>query len=547
MSHAARRALARFAPVPLALSMVLVARPGVGEEAGDVIFLEQGMSEADREVYSWTPMGSQLIPYSWFLALEDPETGALFRDDSVLGRYGFPPSLPASKSNPDGLPRGFVKDGNRDWFGLTCAACHSAEMTWEGKRIHIDGGPSTADIDGWGNALNAAMKWTRETPEAWERFQQRVLGDKPKAKHAEKLKEEFAAETDFRLAYGKRNGVKVVAGMGRHDSFGVLFNTAGAQALGIEENRFDRAAPVSLPHTWEVGETAQWNGFSSMVGLGKLGRDIGVALGVFSKTTVERKGGRVVYKTSIRTGNLPHLGRVGRKMESPDWPEFFPALDGDRVEAGKALFAEHCSECHGMAPTDPAVLVPLDEIGTDPAMALQFTRTMQATGPLEGVKEHLVAGEKFGAEVPAWQIMQNITIGILTSDPGALASEPGGAEAWLRKIEEVSGSDGSRQDELETYRARPLHGIWATAPFLHNGSVRTLWQLLLPPAQRETTFVAGRVDFDPVDVGLVTAEPGPGRFVLDATIPGNLPVGHDHATDLSDDDKRALIEFIKSM
>ena len=371
--------------VPIAVALLLgLSRPGLSEEAGDLIFLEQRMSDADRDTYSWTSLGSQLVPYSWFLALEDPETGKLFRDDAVLDRYGFPPSLPASKGNPDGLPRGFVKDGNKDWFGLPCAACHSTEITYEGKRIHVDGGPAMADIDGWGNALNAAMKWTLDDPAAFQRFATRVLGENPKAKKLEKLKEELAEQTAYRLAYGERNAVGRVAGMGRHDSFGVLYNTAGAQALHMDENRFERSAPVSLPHTWGVGETAQWNGFSSMVGLGMLGRDIGVAMGVFSRTDVEKKGGRVVYKSSIRTTNLIHMGKVGRSMTAPKWPSFFPEVNADLAKQGEPLFAEHCSSCHGMAEDSEAVLVPIEEVGTDPAMALQFTHTIMKTGPLEG-------------------------------------------------------------------------------------------------------------------------------------------------------------------
>jgi hypothetical protein len=57
---------------------------------------------------------------------------------------------------------------------------------------------------------------------------------------------------------------------------------------------------------------------------------------------------------------------------------------------------------------------------------------------------------------------------------------------------------------LSTYRARPLDGIWATAPYLHNGSVPNLYQLLLPAEQRITTFKVGSDQFDPVKVGFVT-------------------------------------------
>ena len=66
----------------------------------------------------------------------------------------------------------------------------------------------------------------------------------------------------------------------------------------------------------------------------------------------------------------------------------------------------------------------------------------------------------------------------------------------------------------------PLDGIWATAPYLHNGSVPTLRALLAPPDQRPKTFYVGSRDFDPVNVGYdITA--GPDRFLFDTSIPGN--------------------------
>ena len=58
--------------------------------------------------------------------------------------------------------------------------------------------------------------------------------------------------------------------------------------------------------------------------------------------------------------------------------------------------------------------------------------------------------------------------------------------------------------QIAGYKPRPLEGVWATAPFLHNGSVPTLYQMLLPPAKRDTKFFVGRREFDPAHVGFVT-------------------------------------------
>ncbi len=101
------------------------------------------------------------------------------------------------------------------------------------------------------------------------------------------------------------------------------------------------------------------------------------------------------------------------------------------------------------------------------------------------------------------------------------------------------------------YPARPLEGIWATAPYLHNGSVPTLYHLLLPAAQRPKKFPVGQKDFDPVNVGFVidpakiTPQTALTLFEMDTTLPGNLNTGHEWGTQLPEDDRLALIEYLK--
>jgi hypothetical protein len=108
---------------------------------------------------------------------------------------------------------------------------------------------------------------------------------------------------------------------------------------------------------------------------------------------------------------------------------------------------------------------------------------------------------------------------------------------------------------ISTYKARPLNGIWATAPFLHNGSVPNLYQLLLPAELRETTFRVGSNQFDPVNVGFVTDK----GFEFDATLLGNLNSGHSGPLftqgkmeegsykDFTDTERMALIEYMKTL
>jgi hypothetical protein len=98
----------------------------------------------------------------------------------------------------------------------------------------------------------------------------------------------------------------------------------------------------------------------------------------------------------------------------------------------------------------------------------------------------------------------------------------------------------------------PLDGLWLRAPYLHNGSVPTLRDLLEPSAKRPGKFYRGDDVYDAVNVGFVcnVAQRGDTRYFLyDTTVPGNGNQGHEgkeYGTELPAADKQALIEFLKT-
>ncbi len=100
--------------------------------------------------------------------------------------------------------------------------------------------------------------------------------------------------------------------------------------------------------------------------------------------------------------------------------------------------------------------------------------------------------------------------------------------------------------QLLTYKARPLDGIALTAPYLHNGSVPSLYELLLPPSQRSTSFHVGNTEYDPVNVGYATERVN-GSVVIDTTALGNSNAGHVYGTALTDAERYALIEHLKTL
>lgn len=104
-----------------------------------------------------------------------------------------------------------------------------------------------------------------------------------------------------------------------------------------------------------------------------------------------------------------------------------------------------------------------------------------------------------------------------------------------------------RQQASDGYLNGSLQGTWLCGPYLHNGSVPTLWDLLQPPQHRPVTFARGGDVLDPVKVGFV---PGPGprtSFQFDTRLRGNQNTGHTFGVDLPEADKQAIVEFLKTL
>jgi RoxA-like, cytochrome c-like len=101
------------------------------------------------------------------------------------------------------------------------------------------------------------------------------------------------------------------------------------------------------------------------------------------------------------------------------------------------------------------------------------------------------------------------------------------------------------------YNGRPLNGIWATAPYLHNGSVPTLYDLLNPAAERPKSSSVGNREFNANKVGFKTDAKGFYTYrVVDENgkeIPGNSNAGHEYGGKFSEDERGQLLEYLKSL
>jgi hypothetical protein len=101
------------------------------DDPAGVVYLDQGWDDEVRQTYYYSPQGSMILPYDWFLALEQPFANRLFREDEHLEGFRYLPNA-AGKHNPDGLPVGFVlsKREGRNWLGMTSSPTTERPSGW---------------------------------------------------------------------------------------------------------------------------------------------------------------------------------------------------------------------------------------------------------------------------------------------------------------------------------------------------------------------------------------------------------------------------------
>lgn len=555
-----------------ALCLALVGTLTYGQSC-DAINLDQNWTASQSEEFWFTSQGSRLMPYSWFMALEVAAGPELFTSAANMDRYGYI-SVPASTRNPDGLPIGFVKDsaaGKDDAVGLTCAACHTGSLNIKGRRVIVEGGPSLSDFWLFLNEAVRALRATDTDSAKFARFSQRVMGT---ADLHTKLKSKLA-DLETRL---RQNTSLNPYGYGRVDAFGHILTRVLAQGLNVPANAEppyapakDKLAPVSFPFLWDTPQhdVVQWNGVapnSKLLSLGPLSRNVGEVLGVFGE--LEIKAGRSIpflpflstpptYTSSAKIQNMVALENQVKSLWSPVWPQkCLPLAAAPVLARGKSLYEANCVGCHLLLGDperkDPgrqieAKLSPLSEIRTDPTMAMNFAARTAKTGPLEGAP-NLIKFRPFGAEASGHEILLAAVQGVVFG--GIDGSDPTQVNIGgflVNPLTELRNFKiGLEAGQNPRYKARPLNGIWATAPYLHNGSVPTLWDLLQPPAARPATFSVGSREFDPVKVGYSTGG-GPGTFLYNTSPQGNWRNGHEYGLGLTDAQKRDLLEFLKTL
>nr|WP_207201368.1 di-heme-cytochrome C peroxidase [Pseudomonas sp. TH41] len=555
--------------------------------AQQVHYLEQ-WSAADRQTYYFTPQGTQVkgLRYDWFNALELPFSQQRFAAPEYLARFGFliDPSQRSIPNNPGNLPVGFARHqnpGSQDEFlDITCAACHTGELRFNGQAVRIDGGsaqhvlPSSVPTlrgGSFGQALVASLTSTYYNPWKFERFARNVLGQDYDIRH-QQLRKNFkeSLDTFLKVAWNDthRGLYPTEEGPGRTDAFGRIANASFGDAISPANYRVANA-PVDYPQLWDMWnfDWVQWNGSAQQ----PMARNIGEALGVGATLNFFDSSGQPLkgddrYPSSVRVHDLHLIEQTLQRLKPPAWPEeLLGAIDKPLAAKGRALFTENCAGCHVPRSVESdgrwvqhLKMLPVAFIGTDP-------------GAADNIADHrfdLTALQWDPAELGQLDVQLQPTPTELL-DLSKLSSAKGLAyiTAFVENrayrdanipVAERPAMDGFGLPigvrELRAYKARPLAGVWATPPFLHNGSVPSLYQLLSPQDERATTFYKGTFEYNPRHLGYRT-EAFTNGFEFDTRITGNHNSGHEFRAGklgngvigrwLQPEERWALLEYLK--
>jgi hypothetical protein len=227
-----------------------------------------------------------------------------------------------------------------------------------------------------------------------------------------------------------------------------------------------------------------------------------------NNTVVEERN----KSAAFGTGTTPPTLDIDAERRVEDWlltkgaPQFPYTIDQDKAQRGAPIYKEYCAACHGAGGRDfsgeyVGKVTPIEEIRTDRHRLDSYSYELAVN------QSTLYAGYP-------WRF------------------------SHFRKT--------------FGYANMPLDGVWLRAPYLHNGSVPTLRDLLEPAAKRPVLFYRGYDVYDPAKVGFVTSvaeENGKRYFKYDVKVPGNGNAGHEgkrYGTELSADQKEAVVEYLKT-
>jgi hypothetical protein len=485
-----------------------------------------GWSRDDLNFFLHGSMGTEIFPepvLRGFIATYAELFSA--KDLSQLGlvpdpEFGWPIGFSRKSAVPHlgGLPA----------VGINCASCHVSQINSSAsdKPIRILGSTSDFDVEAFfGSILTATFKTAEPAnmkkflsiylganpaafDRAWSKQEEKIVStmrdDPSGAKGIEPgglqmipaadLQPPFDAEVDLaarahamlRLFHNIRAVLHVPdqAPTSLPPASGPGRNDAFGLLSAALLNSPQPYAPIKFGLVWNVEKRpwVHWDGNTRS----PIARNLLASLGL----------GAPLYghRADLNFADVERQTELTEKIRPPRYPF---AINRALAKTGANLFAANCASCH-TGPENDARLHAVAEVGTDPIRAQLFNQKQA-----DGFNRFLDQLELKGYQPP--------------KEPGV----------------RTTGK----------YFAASLGGVWARSPYLHNGSVRTMAELLTPPDQREKIFHRGSQRFD----GAVMGFTDEGVYRFDTAQAGNSNAGHDYGTHLSPNEKAELIEYLKTL
>jgi hypothetical protein len=549
---------------------------GFYTNANSNVSVFQGWTEEEKERLYKMDGGAQIIPYRWLEALEFPDsTKKIAENLEVFGLVKLShKKYVGVTAVDDERTRHLYQE--KKWMGLNCTSCHTSQFQVNGKMLVIDGNQSLFRLQEFEEALIRSVSETLNDTHKFERFAKKI-GDKDGQELKTQLNlflNEFKAWNIRNHHYFDKHGREVRYGPGRIDGLGGATNELNCHLTDrmgdnqkwshlfvSSKNCEDSHPPTSYPHLWGIAqeEFAQWDGRIHSA----LGRNVGAMMAAFSKNWIEKTPlpGVFKVKTTANVENIYEFEESYKKLKAPLWNDLVhkkivKPLDVSRVSRGEKIYEKNCLECHAVK---PEYTVP-NKFGNSWYKTHLVSPKIVQTDEL-----HLIRDRDRKAEVhPEMKNLYKLMFGNNVFDQDGKVSARQSRTFLvslalktyfvdsLSSPEKIAKFTNCRDSSLiqngHGIKAEHLSGIIWTAPYLHNGSVSTLFDLLLPANKRPRKFKVGCLNYSIEKFGFdCENDTSSMAFVFDTTQEGNSAQGHEYGVNLSDDEKVDLVEFLKSL
>lgn len=600
--------------VAIFLSAILIAVTGIWlcfEASWRAVAIEGDPAGA----FAHRSIGLEAFPAKYAAVMQTLSADSFFASDEqgdIFADFGFVPN-PVGASQTcvsnlgDWAPVGFGVSGyipvkavqtRTRFVGLTCAACHTSQLRMpDGSRGPIIEGLGNQELDviAWSDGVrNAILDPKLTSAEILETYEaqcgdfDRAAADADKGwlprTYASWIERPIARQVDGIIIGawldGFRDSVKadlakyglphpgadlrdpnlIPAGPGRTRPFRSVVRVT------LDLPGADNFAMSKIPAVWEQAtDLRPWSQYDGSIRSPEARSLIAAyASGASVLALAQPDVAANIRHAAVYTENL---------TPNVTFAETFTALNPAAIARGKVAYMAHCNECHGHraetgdwsleGATRIHQLTPLAEIGTDPER-VTFRYAHMLPDAL------YTSFPQWDADLEAQQTRLETLVQTAKRD-----GKPAVAALWLGQIDKLNAASrehrlghtlGFKREDIRAgdeqtgqigYFNNPIPGAWLRAPYLHNGSVPTLAQLL-HIEDRPKVFCRGANPYDPGDIGITAPSgtavqcPDEMAFRYDTNAPGNSAAGHDYPyaageAALHKDELRDLLAYLTTL